>query len=342
MINCPMAKVGDLADQIRGVSYTGSDAIHEPRDGYVPILRANNITDEGLTFDDLVYVPKDCVNLSQFVRQNDVVIAASSGSLDVVGKAAQAKADLQGGFGAFCKVLRPSSRIHPNYFFHFFQTPAYRRTISALVGGANINNLRNEHLDNLLIPLPDIAEQRHIAEVLDKAEILRANRRQALSKLDSLTQSFFSELFASCLSSDHRTNLSELVEGFRYGTSNKSDATGYPALRIPNVVSGSLNLEEVKLVPVERAEFERLQLRDGDLLFVRTNGNPDFVGRCAVFQRESVQLRGFDAANFIYASYLIRARVQTDKILPLFLQEFLATSQGRRALRSRCKTSAGQ
>ena len=45
------------------------------------------------------------------------------------------------------------------------------------------------------IPLPPLAEQRRIAEVLDRAEALRAKRRAALAQLDSLTQSIFLDLF---------------------------------------------------------------------------------------------------------------------------------------------------
>ena len=47
----------------------------------------------------------------------------------------------------------------------------------------------------LEIPLPPLAEQRRIAEVLDRAEALRAKRRAALAQLDSLTQSLFLDLF---------------------------------------------------------------------------------------------------------------------------------------------------
>jgi type I restriction enzyme S subunit len=103
--------------------------------------------------------------------------------------------DFDGSFGAFCKVLRPNAKVHPNYFAHFFKTQDYRRRVSALAAGANINNLRNEHLDEMEIPLPPSAEQRRIAEVLDRAEALRAKRRAALAQLDSLTQSLFLDLF---------------------------------------------------------------------------------------------------------------------------------------------------
>ncbi len=46
---------------------------------------------------------------------------------------------------------------------------------------------------------PPLAEQRRIAEVLDRAEALRTKRRTALAQLDSLTQSLFLDLFGEKL-----------------------------------------------------------------------------------------------------------------------------------------------
>jgi len=194
-MSAPLARVSDIATQIRGVTYGKSDASKSPLEGYLPVLRAGNITDDGLIYDDLVYVPAGRISKKQMIRQHDVVIAASSGSLSIVGKAAASLTDFDGGFGAFCKVLRPSAKVDAKYFAQFFKTSDYRRRISALAAGANINNLRSEHLDEMQIPLPSLAEQRRIAEVLDRAEALRAKRRAALAQLDSLTQSIFLDMF---------------------------------------------------------------------------------------------------------------------------------------------------
>lgn len=188
-------RVGDLCEQIRGVTYSKADAVTSPSPGYKPVLRANNITDFGLHYRDLVYVPESRISPRQYVKANDIVIAASSGSLDVVGKAARALADFDGGFGAFCKVLRPNEQVDPGYFAHFFQTRSYRQKISSLAAGANINNLRNNHLDNLEILLPSLPEQRRIAAILDKADALRSKRREAIAKLDQLLQSVFLDMF---------------------------------------------------------------------------------------------------------------------------------------------------
>ena len=186
------AAVGDICEQIRGVTYAKSDASDTPQSGYTPILRANNIQDNGrLLLEDFVFVPDSKISPKQRVIPNDVVVAASSGSISVVGKTAQAEDEFDGGFGAFCKVLRPNSEVAPRYFGHYFRTQAYRRIVSHLAAGANINNLKNEHLDNLQIPLPPLAEQKRIAAILDAADALRAKRRESLEQLDTLLQSTF-------------------------------------------------------------------------------------------------------------------------------------------------------
>lgn len=93
---------------------------------------------------------------------------------------------------------------------------------------------------------------------------------------------------------------------------------------------------------MEAAEFKRLQLKSGDLLFVRTNGNPENVGRCAVFEPSLVEGSGFNPEEFIYASYLIRARLKARPISPVVLRQYLQVGEGRHALLAVCKTSAGQ
>lgn len=118
-----IVKIGDISSQIRGVSYSKNDAVLKKEEGYLPILRANNIQEQGLILDNLVYVPEHKISQKQRILSGDVIIAASSGSIDVVGKAASAKEDINAGFGAFCKILRPNTKlVDPRYFANYFQT----------------------------------------------------------------------------------------------------------------------------------------------------------------------------------------------------------------------------
>ncbi|GIJ21280.1 restriction endonuclease subunit S [Micromonospora lutea] len=241
------------------------------------------------------------------------------------------------------KALLCNPEVHPDYLARFIKGKSSQ--ILSWVRATTADNFPVAKLQEMLVPLPPLAEQRRIAEVLDKADELRVKRREALSYLDNLTQSIFLDMFGDPRSNPRRLAVEafgDLVNEFRYGTSNKSTNTGSPALRIPNVVNGTLDLENLKTVPVTPTEFDRLKLVNGDILFVRTNGNPDYVGRCAVFDEHLIRNTEFQTNDFIYASYLIRARVDQRRIHPVFAQTFMAAAAGRAALRDRCKTSAGQ
>lgn len=189
-----MTLVKDYAEQIRGVSYKPEDVCEELNDESITLLRANNITDSGLCFDDLVYVRRNKVKDVQKLQKGDVLICTSSGSKALVGKAAYVTKDMDMAFGAFCKVIRPHG-VNTDYFQYFFQSPAYRKRISELAAGANINNIRNEHIDGLAFYLPDISTQRRIADTLDKVSEGIGLCRKILGELDLMVKAKFGEMF---------------------------------------------------------------------------------------------------------------------------------------------------
>lgn len=159
--------LGDLLRLVRGVSYAKADAKSEPGDGLVPILRATNIDSE-LHLDEFVYVPRACVSAEQFLHPGDIVIAASSGSRSVVGKAAQLRVPWHGAFGTFCMGLRVCSPVNPSFVGYFLQSQEYRNGVSRLAAGININNLRRQHIETFDFRLAPLPEQLRIVERIEE------------------------------------------------------------------------------------------------------------------------------------------------------------------------------
>ncbi len=176
--------IKNVAELLRGVTYTKSVASKVPKTDYLPVLRANNINDE-INFEKLVYVPQKNIKSVQLIRTGDVIIAMSSGSKHLVGKAAQARIDIEGGFGAFCGLIRPSKILNNKYFGYFFQSPAYRKSIQRHSSGININNLRRSHIEDLSIPISPLSEQHRIVTKIEELLTRLAAGVEALKQVQA-------------------------------------------------------------------------------------------------------------------------------------------------------------
>ena len=233
-------KLSNFIKQIRGVSYKPEDIRNESDKNAIPILRANNITADGhIDLNDIVYVDSKKVQNEQLLRSGDIFICASSGSKNLVGKAVYIPTDMPYAFGAFCKVVRPiSENLDKHYLAQFFQSPSYRKKISDLAQGANINNIKNEHIAELDIAIYSLEEQKAIAERLDKVSGLIEKRKTQLEKLDLLIKSRFIELFDG----KYKTvKLGDVVKTTSGGTPSKAHPEYYENGNIPWLTSGEVN-----------------------------------------------------------------------------------------------------
>jgi type I restriction enzyme, S subunit len=94
----------------------------------------------------------------------------------------------------FC-VRVDQSKAFPEYVFHFLRSPFGQKAIGLDFRGATVGGISRDFAKKVRLPLPPLPEQRRIAEILDKADGLRAKRRAALAQLDTLTQSIFLDMF---------------------------------------------------------------------------------------------------------------------------------------------------
>ena len=158
--------IGEVAEIVRGVTYSKSDTLSATDNDAVPLLRATNLEVDSIDFEDMVYVPKRVVKAQQYLQLDDIFLAVSSGSISVVGKSAQVVKTNGETFGAFCAVIRPKN-INPKFLAYWVQSPATRDHWSATAKGTNINNLKPSDISETNIPIPPIDEQNKIVELLE-------------------------------------------------------------------------------------------------------------------------------------------------------------------------------
>lgn len=310
----------ELAAQVRGVTYKATEASTTPQAGTIGVARAGNIADGELTVENLVYVPASRVAEKQWLKEGDVLVAASSGSLDVVGKAARIRRDEEVAFGAFCKVLRPTSEVDAGYFAHFFQTAPYRRHVARVAAGSNINNLKGDDLDNIQLWLPPIGEQRRIAATLDAAESLWAKRRRALDLLGRLRTSVVLEHLATLSEREPLgSHLAFVTSGSR-GWAKYYSESGSRFVRSQDVLLGEfVDCEPAYVKPPANSESKRTRISADDLLITITG----VVGKVAVAPSS------LDGA--FVSQHVAIARL-SDTLRPRFAEAYLCSDEGQRQL----------
>ena len=130
----------------------------------------------------------------QIIRSGDVLVSTVRPNLNAVGRV---PVELDGATAStgFC-VLRPRSEVVDGaYLFHWVRSPHFVGEMVRRATGASYPAVSDRIVFESKLPLPSLLKQRRIAEILDKADALRAKRRAALAQLDTLTQSIFLDMF---------------------------------------------------------------------------------------------------------------------------------------------------
>ncbi|MFX0188524.1 MAG: restriction endonuclease subunit S [Candidatus Hodarchaeota archaeon] len=300
------SKFTEIGQLIRGVSYKKIESSKEPQENLYPILRANNIQDNKIIFEDFVYVPKDKINDEQFIKPFDIIIAMSSGSKHLVGKTAQILREFTGSFGTFCGLLRINKDINQKLIGFFFQSPYYRNTVSNLSKGVNINNLKRDHIENLIIPIPPLNIRNQIVEKIEelfsKLDFGVINLKKIKAQLIPYRQSVLVHAFEGEFTKDWRekknsnkkivelnsSDLPERPEGWKYLPLEKviskkknsmrrgpfgSDIkkaffveTGYKVYEQGNVINKDFNRGNYYIDEEKFNELKNLEIKPDDIL----------------------------------------------------------------------------
>lgn len=324
------APLSTIADVIRGVSFSKDEGYTLPSEGRLPVIRAGSIQESLLLDVGQIWVPETKVKESQKIRRDDIVMCTSSGSSSLVGKCAKAEVDFDGSFGAFCAGIRPNKdKVSASYLYHFLSSPAFRNWTSSS-SGANIKNIRISELAEFEIPLPPLEEQKRIATILDKADAIRRKRQQAIQLADEFLRSVFLDMFGDPETNLKGWNVTTLTScgSFKNGLNFRKGEVGH-SLRYLGVggfkslkTIGDMGLlGDVELNTVPAKDY---LLENGDLVFVRSNGNKDLVGRCVTVYP--------DGEPLTFSGFCIRYRVESESVDSEYLNYLFGTSSMKKAM----------
>lgn len=222
--------------------------------------------------------------------------------------------------------------LHPEYLLHWLR--ANRPYLEGLGNGATFKEVSKTIVSRVEVPLPSLIEQRRIAEVLDRAEALRAKCRAALAQLDNLTHAIFLDMFGDPTANQRgfaSAQLGTLVrkgDTINYGVVQPGEDfdKGIPLVRVGDLQDGRVDHSKLKRIsPSIEAAYRRSRLR-GDEILVSCVGSVGLV----VLADESV--KGFNIARAV-------ARIPlSDAIERVFVAAYLKTGSVQRYFTNELRT----
>ena len=191
----PTRPLKSYIEQIRGVSYEPKDLNYNLTNGYTTLLRANNIHNGELLFDDVQYVSNTKISQSQYLDKSDILMSFSSGSIKHVGKSALFNKDGRYTFGAFCTVIRTIGELSSEYVATYLSLEECKNQIMDLAKGININNLKNEHIDSIQIPIPDKLKHDEFCKYKKSCDKLKFEAQERLKELNRTRKELIDKYF---------------------------------------------------------------------------------------------------------------------------------------------------
>ena len=209
----------------------------------------------------------------------------------------------------------------------------YKYLYYALCQARIPNTGYNRHfkwLKEVEIRIPSQDEQQHIVMVLDKVNSLIDLRKQQLNKLDELVKARFVEMFGDPVQNPLEWATGSLLEmgycknGMNFHTGDSGiemHCLGVGDFKDYSAIDGTDYLPKISL---NETPPEESMLQDGDIVFVRSNGNKALVGRCLVVYPRKTPTT--------YSGFCIRYRLTDGEVDTIYLLYVLKTDSMRKKM----------
>jgi type I restriction enzyme S subunit len=268
-----------------------------------------------------------------YFEENDILFAKITPCMEN-GKAAIARGLIdQIGFGSTeFHVLRPKSSVIPEWIWLFVRRKQFREDAKKFFrGGVGQQRVPQEFLEHYPIPLPPLEEQKRIVarieELMTRIKEAKKLRQESKKQTELLWQSVLAETFpqpGTQLPNGWRwVRLGEVCSKPQYGLTQSASTkpVGPKFLRITDITSRSIDWEKVPYCRISQHELDKYKLDEGDLLFARSGS----IGATILIKEKPP----YDA---VFASYLIRVRLNKFLVHPEFLYLFTRSPSGQEQL----------
>lgn len=227
-----------------------------------------------------------------------------------------------------CKGLVPRSGLDCKYLYYYLASIV--PLLNDLGTGATFKELSGGKLKGVPVPVPSLPEQHRIVALLDEAfagiATARAAAAQNLQNARALFESQLQDVFSQRGEGWVEKRLGDMAtfrNGINFTKSSKGDS-----IKILGVKDFQQNywapLDDLDSIIPDRILPDSDTLTQNDIVFVRSNGNLELIGRCV--------LVGEVSERITHSGFTIRARLKTPEVRPTYLCHFLKSNNARREM----------
>ncbi|MBC8264382.1 MAG: restriction endonuclease subunit S [Anaerolineales bacterium] len=322
----PLQEAATFTRKPRGLNLADHEAI--------PFIPMALVPDNSTLIEQYELRPGDSIRSGTYCERGNILLAKitpsfENGKQGIVG-------DLPLDFAyATTEVYPIQARpgcLDQMFLFHFLRLPNVRADIAGkMEGSTGRQRVPRAVIENYPIPLPPLPEQRRIAHVLSAIQRAIAAQDDLIAAAREVKRSLMQRLFTYGPGPEpaptKETEIGEIPEHWevvRLGEVADKPQYGYTAsasqhpvgpkfLRITDIQNGRVSWLSVPFCEIDERGLTKYRLEPGDLLFARigaTTGKTYLVTECP---------------SSIFASYLIRVRVKSERLLPGYAHYFTNT-----------------
>lgn len=323
-----------------GESFIVKDGTHDSpkyiKEGGYPLFTSKNLKDNGIDTDNFKRINKEDyqkINKRSKVDKGDLLFAmiGTIGSPTIV--------NFEPNFAIKNVALfKPKSvDITIKLLKYYFNSNTVKNKMINEAKGATQKFVGLTYLRAFPFPIIPLPEQQRIVSKLDllfeKIDRSIALHQKNMDEVDLFMGSVLNDVFGELEEKYDSDLIKNILDIAQYGFSTKSSENGkYPFLRMGDLQNGKVLLNNLKYVNLSDDDFLKYKLEKHDLLFNRTNSYA-LVGKTSIYESD---------IDMSFASYLVRLRVNNEKILPYFLNYYLNAENTQNTLKAMATKAINQ
>ena len=247
-----------------------------------------------------------------------------------LGKVAITEKEMYSNEAIMAFIDKGVEKISPEYLYYLLRAKDWSKGTNKAVMGATLNKAT---LSTIKIQLHEYDNQLEIVNMLNRVSSSIDFRKQQLTKLDELIKARFVEMFGDPIQNEKCWKTKSLFD-LGYCKNGMNFHKGDHGVEIHCLGVGDFKdrstIYDVKSLPfvaLNESPDPDYLLQDGDIVFVRSNGNKELVGRCLAIYPANVPVT--------YSGFCIRYRLTSEKASVPYLLRVLKADSVRKKMAGR-------